>query len=127
AMPARLVTDSTQRQELAAVHEATKRIDDNLLIEGNLAENYRYFYKIEEQAKARLPELHQLNSPPTDTSPIFRRVPYTLHVAGTYEQVSTFLLAIEPGPRLANVTGFNFARGRGDAVTLELTVEMLGR
>jgi Tfp pilus assembly protein PilO len=127
AMLAQLVTGSTQRQELAAVREATKRIEENLQGE-NLAENYQYFYKIEEKTKARLPELHQLNSPPTDTSPLYRRVPYTLRVSGTYEQVLAFLQALETGPKLASVTSFNFSRASsGNVLSLELNLEMLGK
>src|SRR5258708_11746554 len=57
AMLELLVGGSMQRQELAAVREATRRIDDNLVIEANLADNNWYFYKFEEQTKARLLEL----------------------------------------------------------------------
>lgn len=124
-----LISGSTQRQELAAAREATHRIEDNLVIETNLAENLWYFYKFEEQTKSRLPELHQLNSPTTDASPLYRRVPYTLRISGTYEQVASFLLAIECGPRLANITSFTFSRrGSGaDAIALELTLDLLGK
>lgn len=124
-----LIGGSTQRQELAAAREATRRIEDNLVVETNLAENLWYFYKFEEQTKSRLPELHQLNSPATDASALYRRVPYTLRISGTYEQVASFLLAIESGPRLANINSFTFSRrGSGpDAVALELTLELLGK
>lgn len=137
----------TQRQELEAVTAVTRRLEENLLIEANLAENNWYFYKFEEQTKAHLLELHQLNSPSTDTSPLFRRVPYTLRVTGTYEQVAAFLLALETGPRLAKITTFTISRsagagkdtgsrGGGDAsadgsgatnVVLDLALELLGK
>ncbi len=124
-----LIGGSTQRQELAAVREATRRIEDNLVIETNLAENAFYFYKFEEQTKARLPELHPLTSPAADTSALYRRVPYTLRVAGTYEQVSAFLFAIETGPRLANITAFSLSRrdAAGSGVGLDLSLELLGK
>jgi len=124
-----LIGGSTQRQELAAVREATHRIEDNLVIENNLAENYWYFFRFEEQAKARLPELHQLSAPASDTSPLYRRIPYSIRVTGTYEQVAAFLLAVESGPRLANITSFAFTRraSGSDALALELSVELLGK
>lgn len=125
AMLALLVGGSTQRQELAVVREAVLRIEDNLVAEANLAENLWYFYKLEEQTKVRLPELHQLNSPMTDTSPFFRRVPYTLRVTGTFEQVSAFVLALETGPRLAKITSFTFTGGA--SIVLDLSVEILGK
>lgn len=128
AMLALLVTGSTQRQELALVHDTTRRIEDNLVIEANLAENLWYFYKLEEQTKARLPELHQLNSPSTDSSPLFRRVPYTLRIVGTFDQVSAFLLGLETGPRLIKITSFGFARQTGGSgIALDLNLDMLGK
>ncbi len=128
AMLSLLVGGSTQRAELASVREATRRIEDNLVIESNLAENAFYFYKFEEQTKARLPELHPLSSPTTDTSPLYRRIPYTLRVTGTYEQVAGFLFAIESGPRLAHITAFGFSRqANGNEISLDLSLELLGK
>ncbi|MCX6951988.1 MAG: hypothetical protein NTV51_07460 [Verrucomicrobia bacterium] len=140
-MFALLVGGSTQREELAAVREAVRRIEENLVVESNLAENQFYFYKFEEQTKVRLPELHPLTSPASDTSALYRRVPYTLRVAGTYEQVVAFLFAIETGPRLASITAFGFSRrdssgvpgaggGGGTAgggIMLDLSLEFLGK
>ncbi len=128
AMLALLVGGSTQRQELATVKEAARRIEENLVIDSNLAENAFYFYKFEEQTKARLPELHPLSSPAADSSALYRRVPYTLRVVGTYEQVSAFLFAIETGPRLANITAFSFSRRESEGgVSLDLSLELLGK
>lgn len=129
AMLATLVGGSTQRQELEVARTTARRIDENLLVEANLAENLWYFYKLEEQTKARLPELHQLSSPTSDKSPLFRRVPYTLRVTGTYEQVAAFVQAIETGPRLAKITAFSFARAdpTGATIALDLSLELLGR
>jgi len=126
AMLTLLVGASTQRQELAAAREATHRIEENLVIETNLAENAWYFYKIEEQTKARLSALHPLNSPPTDTSPLFKRIPYTLRVTGSYEETAAFLLALESGPRLVSIINFSYARS-ADGLTLDMGLELLGK
>ena len=126
AMLSDLVGGSTLRQELELVRATARRIEDNLVIESNLAENAFYFYKFEEQTKVRLPELHPFSSPNTDSSLLYRRVPYTMRVSGTYEQVTAFLFAIETGPRLANITGFNFSR-RADGISLDLSLELLGK
>jgi hypothetical protein len=128
AMLKLLAGGSTQRQELAFVRDITRRIDENLVIEGNLAENVWYFYKLEEQTKARL-ELHPLNWPNTDSSPLFRRAPFTLHLSGGFEQVIGFLLGLETGPRLVKITSFTFASrdAGGNNVELELSLEMLGK
>lgn len=129
-----LVTGSTQRQELDRVREATRRIEENLLIETNLAENLWYFYKLEEQTRVRLPELHQLSSPPGDRQPLYKRIPYSLRVVGTHEQVAAFLQALETGPRLVNITAFTLARrgvepgnASSGALSLDLNIELLGK
>lgn len=131
AMLELLVGGSTQRQELAAVREATRRIEDNLIIEANLADNNWYFYKFEEQTKARLLELHPQSSPTTDETTLYRRIPYTLRVSGSYEQVASYLLALETGPRLANITAFGYSRRDKEAdstsLVLELSLELLGK
>lgn len=126
-MFALLVGGSTQREELAAVREATHRIEENLVIESNLPENAFYFYKFEEQTKVRLPELHPLSSPASESSALYRRMPYTLRVSGTYEQVEAFLFAIESGPRLASITAFGFSRREGNAIMLDLSLDLLGK
>ena len=125
AMLATLVGGSTQRQELATAREITHRIETNLLSDA-LAENYWYFYKIEEQTKVKMPDMHQLNTPPTDGSAGFRRVPYVIKVTGGFEQVAAFLLAIEVGPRLAKITSFNFSRN-GQVITLDMNLDFLGK
>lgn len=125
----KLVGSSTLRQELTEIRQVTRRIEENLVIETNLAVNLWYFYKLEEQTKAQLPELHQVSSPASDKSPHFRRVPYGLRVIGTYEHVAAFLLALETGPRLVKITTFSLSRTdpSGASVSLDLNVELLGK
>lgn len=124
-----LVGSSTLRQELAEIRQVTRRIEENLVVESNLAVNLWYFYKLEEQTKAQLPELHQVSSPASDKSPHFRRVPYGLRVTGTYEHVVAFLLGLETGPRLVKITTFSISRTdpSGASVSLDLNVELLGK
>jgi Tfp pilus assembly protein PilO len=125
----KLVSSSTLRQELTDIRQVTRRIEENLVVETNLAENLWYFYKLEDQTKAQLPELHQVSSPAADKSPHFRRVPYGLRVIGTYEHVAAFLLALETGPRLVKITTFSISRTdpSGASISLDLNVELLGK
>lgn len=129
AMLATLIGGSVLRQELINVREYVRRIEENLLIETNLAENTWYFFKLEEQTRVKLPELHQLSSPPSDQQPLFRRIPYTLRVTGTHDQVAAFLLALETGPRLVKIVSFSFSRrdASGNNLALDLSIELLGR
>lgn len=148
AMLTLLVGGSIQRQELMAAHDAARRIEDNLAIETELPENNQYFYNFEGRTKATLLDLNPLNAPAADASRPYKRIPYTLRIAGEYEQVAAFLVALETGPRLVNITSFNFARraiagggagggsvipaASGDTVStngvvLDLNLELLGK
>jgi Tfp pilus assembly protein PilO len=129
AMLSFLVTGPEIRRELAYAREAVRRIEENLVVETNLAENVWYFYKLEEQTKARLSDLRQLSSTPIESKLPYRPIPYRLRLTGTYEQVAGFLGRLETGPRLALISAFSFRRRDtgGPAVVLELEVELLGK
>jgi Tfp pilus assembly protein PilO len=124
-----LISGPSIRQELAASREITRRIEDNLVVSDNLAENLWYFYKIEQQSKAHLIGLHPLNSITSDSKSIYRRVPFSIRVSGTYEQVGAFLYLTETGPRLSSVTFVSFKRRDpgSQTIVLEMNVELLGK
>jgi Tfp pilus assembly protein PilO len=124
-----LISGPSIRQELAASREITRRIEDNLVVPDNLAENFWYFYKIEQQSKAHVVELHPLNAITTDSKSLYRRVPFAIRVSGTYEQVGAFLYLTETGPRLSNVTSVIFKRRDpgGSTILLDMNVELLGK
>ena len=125
----KLVSGPPLRQELDFVRDTTLRIDQNLVVEDNLAENLWYFYKIEEQSKARLRELRQLTSSQPDSDSRYKKIPYSIEVVGTYSQVSSFLRAIETGPHLANISGFSLKRRDpgGMMLSLNLGIDLLGK
>jgi Tfp pilus assembly protein PilO len=130
------VSGPTLREDLAYVRAYTRRIEENLAVVDNIVDNKGYFYKMEKQAGVSLYDVQQLPSPPPDSDSLYRRVPFSLKLAGGYQQLATFLRAIETGPRLANVTSFSIRRGANslaaDAplvppLNLDLTVEILGK
>jgi Tfp pilus assembly protein PilO len=124
-----MISGPSVRQELAASREVTRRIEDNLVVEDNLAENLWYFFKIEQSTKVHVAELRPNNSLITDTKAYYRRVPFTIKVTGTYEQAAAFLYAIETGPRLAYVTSLSIRRTDPGSVSviLDMNVELLGK
>lgn len=126
---ASMISGPSVRQELSASREVTRRIEDNLVIEDNLAENLWYFYKMEQQTKVHIAELLPVNSIVSDTRSLYRRVPFTIRVTGTYDQTAAFLHAIETGPRLSNVTYLSYRRSdlASANVILEMNVELLGK
>jgi Tfp pilus assembly protein PilO len=124
-----LVSGPAVRQELTATRDITRRMEDNLVVPDNLAENLWYFYKIEQQSKAHVLELHPLNAITSDSKSLYRRIPFEIRLSGTYEQTGAFLYLTETGPRLANITSLSFKRRDPGGLTtiLEMNIELLGK
>ncbi len=124
-----LLSGPSVKQERLAALAITRQIEDNLVVEDNLAENLQYFYKIEDRTKAHVLELRPLNAVVSSSRSLFKRVPFTIRVSGTYEQVVGFLYAIETGPRLAAVTSVNIRRRDPTSLSLilDMNLDMLGR
>jgi Tfp pilus assembly protein PilO len=129
AMLSTLKAGPLVRQELARAQDAVQRIEGNLVIEKNLAENLWYFYKIHPDSKEILTNLRPLNSQPSADSSDYKLVPFSLQLTGTFEQVAAYLLELETGPRLALVKSFKFWRPQlgSPNLTLDLEVRLLGR
>jgi len=119
------------REALAQTRATVDRVNRNLAVESNLADNLWYFYKLEEQTKARIRGLNQLatSGPGEDTRAEYKPIPYTMEVSGTFAQVMDFLQNLESGPRLVKVRGFTFRRGETgtDTVVLHLDLTVLGK
>ena len=121
------------RQALELTHSTVERIEANLAIETNLADNLAYFYNIEERSGSHIRGLNQLNVLAADAKGGAREeyvaIPYTLEVSGTYVEVMDFLQSLESGPRLVKVRSFNLrpvVEGSWDVV-LQLDLIMLGK
>lgn len=108
------------REQHVIASEAVERIESNLVVEANLAENLGNFYELEEASGARLSELRQLNAPaPAENAP-YKVVPYSLNLDGTFEQVALYLFRLETGPRLTRLVSLTLQRresGTGGAPT----------
>jgi Tfp pilus assembly protein PilO len=115
-------------QRLAEVKVKTAEIESDLVDPDNLASNLGYFYRIEEETKTQL-KTHQLDSPALEKAGDFRRVPYSLRVLGSFDQIASFVYTLETGKRMGRVTSFNLSRAdaAAQAITLDLNVELLGK
>jgi Tfp pilus assembly protein PilO len=129
AVLANLASGPQVQQELATAREITRRIDGNLVVETDLPENYEYFSRIEERSKARLEELRPITAPAQNHGQLFKRVPFTLKISGSYAEVAAFLHGVETGPRLANITYFNFRRRSmgSPVIIMEFNLDLLGK
>ena len=123
-----LKTGPVLKNELAAVKEFTQRLDANLTVEDELSDNDDYFRKMWTGARVRPTQFEQSNPPPLEEGALYKRVPFTVGVIGTYAQTETFLHAVETGPRLATITGLSMARTPGSTdVALEINLELIGK
>jgi len=115
--------------QAATTRAAVQEIDSGTVDEANLAENLWYFYQLEEQTHARISDLHQLNSAAARPDASYKVVPFTLRVAGNYEQVASYLLRLETGHRLARINSYELQRqdSAGNIVMLFLTLDILAR
>jgi Tfp pilus assembly protein PilO len=122
-----LSSHSRISNELEAVNDALKQIDDNLIVETDLAENLGYFYQMETLSRVRLTQLNQLSSQPVEDS-AYKSIPFSMRATGTYAQLINFLRQLETGPRQLRIKTFDFTRAdaKSNALTLGLTVELLG-
>lgn len=114
----------------ATIDEALAYINKNLVSEADLAGNLDYFYQIEKSAKIRLSNLSQLSSQPGGEEEAYRAIPFSLRLSGAYPQILDFLHELETGPRLLRVKSYRFSQtdpSVADGLSLDLTIEMLGR
>jgi len=121
---------SQLRTELANVRAATQRINDNLVVEKNIPENFWYFYKIEQDTQAKLVELQQRPALLQDSGApaSYKRVPYVLKFSGSFRSVIAALQRLETGPRIGRIDSFQLQRQDpvSDTVALTLDFELLG-
>jgi Tfp pilus assembly protein PilO len=114
--------------QLTTVNEALKKIDENLIVETDLAENLGYFYQLETLSRVRLSQLNQLSSQPADDGSPYKAIPFSIRATGSYPQLISFLRELESGPRQLRIKTFDFSRSdaKSNAIALGLTVELLG-
>ena len=121
---------SQLRAELATVHAASQRITENLVVEKNIPENFWYFYKIEQDTQVKLTELLQRPALLQDAGAptTYKRVPFSLKLAGPFRAVIAYLQRVESGPRFGRIDGFQLQRQdpTTDKLVLQLDVELLG-
>jgi Tfp pilus assembly protein PilO len=125
-----LARGSQLRAELAVTRAAVQRINENLVVEKNVPENFWYFYKIEQDSQAKLSELQQHPAvvPDSGTPTTYKRVPYSLRLTGSFRSVISYLQRLETGPRFGRIRAFTIQRVDPQAsdVSLQLDLELLG-
>lgn len=115
--------------ELNAVKEALEFIEQNLIREGDLAENLGYFYQLETVSRVKMQNLGQLSAQPAPEGVAYKAVPFNVRASGTYRQVMRLVRELETGPRLCRIQTYTLTGGGGGApdgqIQIDLSLEML--
>src|SRR5205814_5575158 len=108
---------------------ALAQIDKNLLDEQSMEVNLGYFYKLEKPAHVRLARLNQLVPLTPLTKGIFKAVPFSMQVVGSYRNTLGFLRALESGSRIVRIRNCTFERSATDNadLVLDLTLDVLSK
>jgi Tfp pilus assembly protein PilO len=126
-----LARGSQLRSEQAVASAAAKRINENLVVEKNVPENFWYFYKIEQDTQTKLTELQQRPAliPDTGAPTTYKRVPYSVRLTGSFRSAISFLQRLETGPRFGRVDAFAIQRQDPTTsnVALQLDLQLLGQ
>jgi len=123
AMDSTLVTGPLIKTELARAQEIVQRIESNLAIEKNLADNLWYFYRIDSESKEILTSLRALNADPSGDDYEYKLIPFSLQLTGTYQQLGAYMLHLETGPRLVQIRSFSFRRPNPGSPGLTLLLD----
>jgi Tfp pilus assembly protein PilO len=91
--------------------------------------NLGYFYRLEKPARVRLVRLNQLASPPSPDRKIFKSVPFSMQITGSYRNTLSFVRALETGSRILRIRSCSFERSASDAneFVVDLTVDALAK
>ena len=129
AMLSTLVSGPLIKQELARAQEIVQRIETNLVVEAKLEDNVGYFYSLTKETKAEIIYLKQQAADTSNEGMEYRVIPYTIQLSGTYQQLASFLLALETGPKLAQIRLFSFHRRESgqDNLSLNIDFKLLGK
>ncbi|MFP4540317.1 MAG: hypothetical protein ACLFR7_01695 [Opitutales bacterium] len=124
-------------KHLAELETAHANVADRLIDPAERAINDDYFYGLEEESGVRLAALNQGGVIDTTDGKIagvspfkqYQLIGYSVSVEGTFEDIVTFLAALDNGRHFSRVSGFSVARAQGNEagrLIVNLQLQMLG-
>lgn len=114
--------------DVAALADALDQLEQNLASEESMEVNLGYFYRLEKLSRVRLERIDQLVALPAEPGQVYRRVPISLQVEGSYRNILGFIRGLETGPRVLRIRDFRVERDENLAeLHASLTVELLAR
>jgi len=132
-LEANIENSAQLKEQFAAITASNAAIQARMIHVGQLAENLRYFYKLESDTGTKLGELREVtpavagkNAPKTTYTP----VGFAVTVLGEYPALIDFLRRLESGVHYVRVNQCSLtpvdAAIRGGPLTMSLNIELLG-
>ena len=120
-------------EQFTAISNSRKEIESRLVHADELANNLRFFYKIEADTGTKLVDLRQNPVPVGKPKGLafYRGISYTVSVRGDYVRILEFLRRLESNQRFCRVMSATVGIGgtekdRGNELTINLGLEILG-
>lgn len=122
--------------QVAAMQAASKEFESRLVRASQLALNYRYFYRLVDEAGVKLSGDVRQGALPAATAGakgLYQGVPYNVTVQGPFHRVLNFLQRLESAGRFCRFNTVNLTKvgsqtgsGADDMMNAALTIDLLG-
>jgi Tfp pilus assembly protein PilO len=139
-----ITNSASLKEQVAALEEASRKVDQRLVRLADLAKNQQYFYKIEAETGVKITDLRPGGAassaaakPPAGVKKHYSSVPYSCSVQGTYTQLLSFLRKVEEGEHfqriltatvsMAGGSGEDDAAAADPTLSLSINIEFLGQ
>ncbi len=114
---------------LSTMNAFVSQLGPRLVHPADLADNLKYFYKLESETGVTLGDLRQSAPGAKGKDSLFVGVGYDVMLSGTFPQVVSFINELEHGERFFRLRNFNLQRGRDvgrPTLMLSMNIELLG-
>lgn len=116
---------SQLKEQLEALKEANKVIESRLLHPSDIGINQQYFYKLESDSGIKLTDLRQGGTGAAKGA--YVPITFNISLQGDFASDLKFLRALEDGTHYVRVLAASASGPRSGPVSVNLTLEILGR
>ncbi|MGH8021356.1 MAG: hypothetical protein ACREIA_24370 [Opitutaceae bacterium] len=124
-----IAAGASLQDHLSAMNTFVSELGPRLVQPADLADNLKYFYKLESETGVTLGDLRQSAPGAKGKDELFVGVGYDVMLSGTFIQVVSFINELEHGERFFRLRNFNLQRGREvgqPSLMLSMNIELLG-
>ena len=127
-------------EDIEAIEEKVEKLNARMFQSQELATNYNYFFKLEDETGIKVSDLKQVGIAEEELDPRKKKMPkpiidsyekirYHLKASGEFGEIVNFLRKLEGGPSFYRLEEFRLAKsetGKTEILSLDLAFLMLG-